>query len=110
MKSYLTGFSFGGLLDSGLTLFLNKRHGLHPRAAALVFIAAVVPSFVSSPIAGWLSDRYTARWPVVGFLALGAPFFVLLGLDFRLYGFVISIAFNGWFMTYKSYNDKELIM
>lgn len=92
------GFSFGGLLDAGMTLIVHKRYGLSSRGAALIFIGAVVPSFVSSPLAGHFADKYGARLPVATCLILGTPFFGLLSMEGSLSTFIVWIALTGLFV------------
>lgn len=96
----MKGFLSGGILDSGITIVLNNRYGLSSRGAALVFVAAVVPSFVSGPLAGYLTDRYTSKGPVIGCLLLGAPFFVIMGISTSLPIFVCATAINGQYHSY----------
>ncbi|KAA1076079.1 hypothetical protein PGT21_033801 [Puccinia graminis f. sp. tritici] len=92
------GFSFGGLLDTGMTMLVKERYGLSSRGAALIFIAAVVPSFISSPMAGHYADKYGAKWPIVICLILGTPFFGLLSMNTSLAALITFIAFTGIFI------------
>lgn len=46
-------------------------------AAGLIFFCIFIPCF-SSPVAGWLSDRYGARWPSFTGFALSIPLLVCL--------------------------------
>ncbi|KAA1114844.1 hypothetical protein PGT21_025184 [Puccinia graminis f. sp. tritici] len=89
------GFTFGGLLDTGMTMLVKDRYGLSSRGAALIFIAAVVPSFFSSPLAGHFADKYGAKWPVVISLALGTPFLGLYSLDTSLAALITFVTFTG---------------
>lgn len=43
--AFAKGFMFGGMLDSSMTLYLNKRYGLDSGGAGLVLIAAVARKF-----------------------------------------------------------------
>ncbi|WAR52146.1 hypothetical protein PtB15_1B585 [Puccinia triticina] len=92
------GFAFGGLLDTGLAMLVKHRYGLSSHGAALMFIAVVVPSVVSSPIAGHLADKIGAKTPVVSLLLLGTPFFGLMSINASLPALVTFIAFAGIFM------------
>jgi hypothetical protein len=40
----LNGVALGGILDTGMTLWLNQQYGLDALGAGLVFLGAVVPS------------------------------------------------------------------
>ncbi|KAF3761086.1 MFS general substrate transporter [Cryphonectria parasitica EP155] len=58
-------FSF----DTVLPLFVKSTFHWNSTAAGLIFFCVFIPGFVS-PVVGWLSDRYGARWPsFVGFVA-----------------------------------------
>ncbi|KAJ8295615.1 putative MFS-type transporter C18.02 [Rhodotorula toruloides] len=61
-----------GLLDTGMVLYVKDQYGLDEQGAGLIFIAVVVPSFIVSPLAGWLTDRYGSKWPAT----LGVTTFV----------------------------------
>ncbi|EFP74743.2 uncharacterized protein PGTG_00699 [Puccinia graminis f. sp. tritici CRL 75-36-700-3] len=91
-------FTFGGLLDTGMTMLVKDRYGLSSRGAALIFIAAVVPSFFSSPLAGHFADKYGAKWPVVISLVLGTPFLGLYSLDTSLAALITFVTFTGIFI------------
>jgi MFS family permease len=95
LPHFCSGFSFGGLLDTGMTMLVKERYGLSSRGAALIFIAAVVPSFISSPMAGHYADKYGAKWPIVICLILGTPFFGLLSMNTSLAALITFIAFTG---------------
>ncbi|POW18489.1 hypothetical protein PSHT_05758 [Puccinia striiformis] len=96
--TFVLGFAFGGLLDTGMTMLVKERYGLSSRGAALIFIAAVVPSFFSSPLAGHYSDKYGAKWPIVVCLILGTPFFGLLSMKGSLAAMIVYITFTGIFI------------
>jgi len=95
--TFVLGFSFGGLLDTGMTMMVKHRYGLSSRGAGLIFIAAVVPSFFSSPLAGFCADKYGAKWPIIASLVLGTPFFGLLSMNGSLASVITYIAFTGMF-------------
>lgn len=95
--TFVLGFAFGGLLDTGLTMVVKERYGLSSRGAGLIFIAAVVPSFFSSPFAGFYADKYGAKWPIIVCLVLGTPFFGLLSMNGSLAALIAWITFTGMF-------------
>ncbi|PLW09643.1 hypothetical protein PCANC_14839 [Puccinia coronata f. sp. avenae] len=96
--TFVLGFAFGGLLDTGMTMLVKERYGLSSRGAGLIFIAAVVPSFISSPLAGNFADKYGAKWPIVCSLVIGTPFFGLLSMNGSLAALIAWIAFTGFFI------------
>lgn len=55
--------------DTVLPLFVKSTFHWSSTAAGLIFFCIFIPSF-TSPMVGWLSDRYGAKWPsFAGFLA-----------------------------------------
>ncbi|OTA69968.1 MFS transporter-like protein [Hypoxylon sp. EC38] len=48
--------------DASLALFVENTFGWNSTAAGILFLALFVPGFLS-PLVGWLSDRYGAKWP-----------------------------------------------
>ncbi|KAI1361637.1 MFS transporter-like protein [Xylaria arbuscula] len=55
--------------DAVLALFVRDLFKWNSTAVALLFLALFLPGFIA-PLAGWLSDRYGAKWPsFAGFVA-----------------------------------------
>ncbi|KAI0875475.1 MFS transporter-like protein [Hypoxylon argillaceum] len=55
--------------DAVLALFVRGLFGWNSTAVAILFLALFLPGFVAL-LAGWLSDRYGAKWPsFAGFVA-----------------------------------------
>ncbi|KUI74378.1 putative MFS-type transporter C18.02 [Cytospora mali] len=55
--------------DTVLPLFVKSTFHWSSTAAGLIFFCIFIPGFIS-PVVGWLSDRYGAKWPsFAGFLA-----------------------------------------
>lgn len=96
LTSIVFGLFFGGLLDSSMTLYLNSRYGLDSEGAGLVFIAAVVPAFIGSPLSGWMADKVGTRLTGVLSLATIIPFICLLTIpQLPLAAFVVILVFVG---------------
>ncbi|KAI0532036.1 MFS transporter-like protein [Xylaria digitata] len=55
--------------DAVLALFVRGLFGWNSTATAVLFLALFIPGFIA-PLAGWLSDKYGAKWPsFAGFVA-----------------------------------------
>ncbi|KAI1116264.1 MFS transporter-like protein [Nemania sp. NC0429] len=55
--------------DAVLALFVRRLFEWDSTAVAVLFLALFIPGFIS-PLAGWLSDKYGAKWPsFAGFVA-----------------------------------------
>ena len=65
--------------DSVVPLYVQETFHWDSIGAGLVFLALIVPSFIS-PAVGWVSDRYGPRWLCVGGFIFVIPFWVLLRL------------------------------
>ncbi|KAI3325842.1 MFS transporter-like protein [Xylariaceae sp. AK1471] len=55
--------------DAVLALFVQRLFGWNSTAVAVLFLAIFIPGLIA-PLAGWLSDKYGAKWPsFAGFVA-----------------------------------------
>jgi MFS family permease len=55
--------------DAVLALFVQRIFGWNSTAVAVLFLALFIPGLIA-PLAGWLSDKYGAKWPsFAGFVA-----------------------------------------
>ncbi|KAI1140193.1 MFS general substrate transporter [Hypoxylon sp. FL0543] len=73
-------FSEAGIMmgfDATLALFVRDTFGWNSTAAGILFLAVFVPGFLS-PLVGWLSDRYGAKWPSFFGFCLCVPLLVCL--------------------------------
>ncbi|KAJ9156455.1 Major facilitator superfamily domain-containing protein [Pleurostoma richardsiae] len=66
-------FSF----DTILPLFVKSTFHWSSTAAGLIFLALFIPGFVS-PVVGWLSDRYGAKWLSLSGFVASVPLLVCL--------------------------------
>ncbi|KAI1423688.1 MFS transporter-like protein [Xylaria sp. FL1777] len=65
--------------DAVLALFVQGLFGWNSTAVAILFLALFIPGFIA-PLAGWLSDKYGAKWP--SFAGFVATIPVLISLRF----------------------------
>ncbi|POS72833.1 hypothetical protein DHEL01_v208776 [Diaporthe helianthi] len=65
--------------DTVLPLFVKDTFGWSPTAAGLIFFCIFIPGFIS-PLVGWASDRYGARWPSTAGFVVSIPPLVCLRL------------------------------
>ncbi|KAK4048805.1 hypothetical protein OIV83_004571 [Microbotryomycetes sp. JL201] len=92
---FIEGIAIGGLIESGMTLKLEEHYGLSSLGAGLAFIGLVVPTILASPIAGYLSDKFTAKWVVVVGAFLTLPAYPLLIINGPLPLFIFFLAVLG---------------
>ncbi|KZV61838.1 MFS general substrate transporter [Peniophora sp. CONT] len=80
-----------------ITLHLQDLWGLNSSKVGLVFIAAVVPSLFSSPVAGWWGDRNGAEWVMVFCLVASLPWWGLAIIQTSLVFFIACFALENFF-------------
>ncbi|KAI0367508.1 MFS general substrate transporter [Pilatotrama ljubarskyi] len=98
---YLT-LSFGIMLTSlepVLPLYLQETFGLDVSKIGLVYIVAVVPSFVSSPLSGWYADRGGTTTSTIVCLLGSLPFWFLIFIRVNLAYFLVMFGFLNLFAT-----------
>ncbi|GAA5935477.1 hypothetical protein JCM1841_003906 [Sporobolomyces salmonicolor] len=93
--TFLNGFILGGLLDTSMTLHLNNAYGLSSFGAGLVFIGAVAPTFIGSPLSGWVVDKYGTKWIMFVGVALSVPAYPLLIIHGPLALFIFFLVIVG---------------
>jgi len=94
--STIQGFIFGGLLDGAMTIYLNEKYGFNSLQAGLVFIAAVGPTLIFSPIAGYFVDKLGPKKLCTFSVLCTVPFFALLCIpQLPVAAFIVLLAFSG---------------
>ncbi|KAJ6519322.1 major facilitator superfamily domain-containing protein [Mycena sanguinolenta] len=82
-----------------LPLHLQAVWGLDSRKVGLVYMATVIPTFFSAPLAGWYSDRQGVEWVSVISLALAAPWWIVMILQRSLALFIAAFALGAFFIS-----------
>ncbi|KDR85264.1 hypothetical protein GALMADRAFT_52881 [Galerina marginata CBS 339.88] len=82
-----------------IALYLQHVWNLDSRAVGLVFLAGVVPTLLSSPLAGYLSGKNGAEWVTVLSLALALPWWAIIIIQYRLPLFVTAFAVQSFFTS-----------
>ncbi|ETW87640.1 major facilitator superfamily, partial [Heterobasidion irregulare TC 32-1] len=85
--------------EPALPLHLQDVWGLDSSGVGLVFIAAVVPTLFSTPIAGWFADRKGAEWITILCMAFALPFWILITIEGKLPFFVVTFSFENLFTS-----------
>ncbi|GAA5976189.1 hypothetical protein JCM11641_001076 [Rhodosporidiobolus odoratus] len=93
--SLMNGFIVGGLLDTGMTIYLENEYGLSSLGAGVVFLGVVVPTFFASPLAGWVTDKYGTKWIMALGVLLSVPAYPLLIIKGPLALFVFFLVLIG---------------
>ncbi|KAI8983350.1 MFS general substrate transporter [Trametes punicea] len=86
-------------LEPVLPLYLQATFGFDASKVGLVYIAAVVPSFVSSPVSGWYADQGGTIVSTLVCLVGSLPFWCLLIIRSNLAYFLVMFTFLNLFFT-----------
>ncbi|KAK2785629.1 hypothetical protein FQN53_007562 [Emmonsiellopsis sp. PD_33] len=66
-----------GSFEATVPLFVNSTFNWDSMGAGLVFLAIIIPTFIS-PLIGWLADKHGTRWYVVaGYILTMVPIILL---------------------------------
>ncbi|KAF9045166.1 MFS general substrate transporter [Panaeolus papilionaceus] len=82
-----------------IPLHLQSVWGLNSSKVGLVFVAAVLPTLISSPLGGHLADKRGVEWVTVFCLILAVPWWILLILEVHLALFIVSFAVQSFFIS-----------
>ncbi|KAL1744708.1 major facilitator superfamily domain-containing protein [Schizophyllum fasciatum] len=85
--------------ESAMSLHLEDVWGLNSSKVGLIYFAGVVPTLISSPIAGWFTDRNGAEWAVSFMLLLEFPWWAVLTIESHLAIFIIAFCFESFFIS-----------
>ncbi|KAF9470717.1 MFS general substrate transporter [Pholiota conissans] len=85
--------------EPSIPVHLQRVWGLNSATVGIVFIAAVVPTLFSSPLTGFLSDRYGPEWVTFCFLLFALPWWVVIIVEWRLALFISSFALEAFFTS-----------
>ncbi|RPD81570.1 MFS general substrate transporter [Lentinus tigrinus ALCF2SS1-7] len=98
---YLT-FIYGVIITSqepALPLYLQSTYGLDVSKVGLVYLAAVIPSFISSPLSGWYADRGGTVTSTLVCAICTVPFYVLIFIKGPLAYFLVMFAILNFFSS-----------
>ncbi|KIK99897.1 hypothetical protein PAXRUDRAFT_131055 [Paxillus rubicundulus Ve08.2h10] len=85
--------------EPSLPLHLQAVWGYNPDQVGLVYLAALVPALISSPLAGLLADRKGSEYLTCTCLFLALPWWVVLTLRKSMPLFVLSLALQSFFVS-----------
>ncbi|TFK40896.1 major facilitator superfamily domain-containing protein [Crucibulum laeve] len=85
--------------EPSIPLHLQRVWGFDSRRVGLVFIAAVVPTLFSSPLAGYYSDKLGTGWTVFLCLSLSLPWWVVVIIQGRVELFIVAFAIENFFTS-----------
>ncbi|KAH6917121.1 major facilitator superfamily domain-containing protein [Coprinopsis sp. MPI-PUGE-AT-0042] len=85
-------------LEPALPLHLAEVYHLSTGKVGLVFIAGAVPAFISTPLAGYLTDTKGAEFIAPAFLLLAVPWAVVLLVESHLALFIVSFGVFSFFL------------
>ncbi|KAH7914452.1 major facilitator superfamily domain-containing protein [Hygrophoropsis aurantiaca] len=85
--------------EPSLPLHLQAIWGFNSDQVGLVYLAAVVPALISSPLAGWYADRKGSDYLTCMCLFLALPWWGVMALRRSLPLFVVALATQSFFVS-----------
>lgn len=95
---FFCSFTFSAV-DVTIPLRMQAVWGLNSTKVGLVYIAAIVPTLISNPLAGYLADKFGPEWIAILFTICGIPWFGALTCHFSLAFFIVSYAIENFFIA-----------
>ncbi|PVG02132.1 MFS general substrate transporter [Serendipita vermifera] len=97
-NTFLYGIVFT-LMEPTLPLRLQEVYGFPSLKVGIIYFAVVIPSLISTPLAGWISDKVGVNWVTVGSLVLSIPWWILMALPGNLAMLLASLALAEFFLA-----------
>ncbi|KAJ3557689.1 hypothetical protein NM688_g1336 [Phlebia brevispora] len=85
--------------EPAVPLYLQALWGLNSSKVGLIYLAAVIPTLFSSPLAGWWADRKGTEWITVASFVSSIPWWVLITIHSSLAFFIVMFAFESFFTS-----------
>lgn len=97
-NTFIYGITFT-LNEPTLPLRLQDVYGFASLKVGIIYLAAVVPSLFSTPIAGWISDKIGVELVTFCSLLLSAPWWVVMAIRGPLALLIASLALADFFLA-----------
>ncbi|KJA29370.1 hypothetical protein HYPSUDRAFT_32786 [Hypholoma sublateritium FD-334 SS-4] len=85
--------------EPSIPVHLQHVWGLDSKTVGLIFIGTAVPALFSSPLSGYLTDKYGAEWTTVFGILLAIPWWVVIIIQTRLALFISAFAIQAFFTS-----------
>ncbi|KAK7468483.1 hypothetical protein VKT23_002990 [Stygiomarasmius scandens] len=82
-----------------LPLHVQAVWNFESKDTGLVFLAGVIPTLFSTPITGYISDRFGTAWITIICLLFSLPWWVVLVVELNVALFVASFAIENFFTS-----------
>ncbi|KAI0047648.1 MFS general substrate transporter [Auriscalpium vulgare] len=83
--------------EPALPLHMQRLWGYNSHKVGLVYVAAVVPTVISSPLSGWWADHKGTEWITFLALAFAAPWWAMVTVEAHVALFIMSFALENFF-------------
>lgn len=98
LNTFISGITFT-ILEPTLPLRLQDVYGFTSLKVGLIYLAAVVPSVISTVLSGRISDSTGVEWITVIGLLGSIPFWILMAIRGPLALLITSLAFANFFFA-----------
>ncbi|KAH9839037.1 major facilitator superfamily domain-containing protein [Rhodofomes roseus] len=85
--------------DVTIPLCLQNVWGFDSRRVGLAYLAAIIPTLISNPLAGVLADRFGPQWIAILFTICGTPWWGAMTTTFSLPFFIFSYGIENFFVA-----------
>ncbi|KAG8829798.1 hypothetical protein FRC17_006004, partial [Serendipita sp. 399] len=95
---FIYGITFT-VTEPTLPLRLADVYGFTSLKVGVIYLATVVPSLFSTPLAGWIGDRVGVEWVTIVCLLLSTPWWAVMAIRGPLALMVTSLALGDFFLA-----------
>ncbi|KAI0731600.1 major facilitator superfamily domain-containing protein [Fomitopsis betulina] len=94
---FICSFAFSAA-DVAIPLRLQDIWHFDSRKVGLAYLAAIIPTLISNPLAGSLSDWCGPQWIAILFIVCGTPWWGAMTTTFSLPFFIVSFGIENFFI------------
>lgn len=87
------------MFEPTLPLRLQDVWNFNSSKVGLVYLACAAPTIISSPLSGWIADRYGVEWITVLSILLAIPWYFILIIKSHLAIFLVALAMTNFFLS-----------
>ncbi|KLO05711.1 MFS general substrate transporter [Schizopora paradoxa] len=87
------------MFEPTLPLRLQDVWNFDSSKVGLVYLVCAGPTIISSPLSGWIADRFGVEWITVMSVFLAIPWYFVLFIKSRLALFLVALAMSNFFLS-----------
>jgi len=87
------------IFEPTLPLRLQDVWNFNSSKVGLVYLLCAAPTVISSPLSGWISDRFGVEWITALSILLAIPWYLILIIKSHLAIFLVALAMTNFFLS-----------